>query len=889
MTSAGRRVPLSFAAPASRFIGRAADLSAIGALFAEGRRLVTLWGPAGMGKTRLAQEITAGLSAASAGEAVRFCEVETARDLSSFCSAVARALGLAVAAGEGDEGTVERLGRALAAEGPAFLVLDNLEQVVEAAAPAIAAWVRVAKEARFLITSRERTRIAGEVSYELGPLSLPEGDAASSEAVELFLDRARAIAPASPLGAESWPAVGALVRRLEGIPLAIELAAARVDLLGLSGLGERLGKRLDLLGGAPRGAAPRQATLRGAVAWSWELLDEGDRRALAAFSLFRGGFSLEAAEAVLGEPALDRVQSLRDKSLIRAASRAASLPARLSLYEAVREFAEERLHERGEAERASRRHAAHFLALGEAAAEDYARAGSVEALDRIGDELENLLAVVDRALRGAAPSGPHQVTEALRALLAIDPVLSTRGPFGIHLDLLDRALALAASVGEVDPLLGARALAARGRARQLRGQEADGLADLAAARARAAALGATAIEASILVDLGVVHHGRREMERARACYEEALALHRGAAGLARGEAGRDRRAEARVFGNLGALHHDERRFDEALRHYEAALELAAAAGDLRTLGIFSTNVGLLEQERGASLAALRRYERAAAILAEVGDRRLLGITLGNLGLMSHEDGRPDEARAQYERAVTLLREAGDRRSEALAEARLGAALASLDRPEAARAALSRADRLLVHAGDPLAAEIASVGRGFLDLALSRAARVGGREAEAEAHLAEARRRIAQAREGDPSAADRSDDVRLCLRILERGLRAVDRAASAAPELLVTPEARWIRPPDGAWQDLRERHAVRRLVLRLVEQQRAQPGRGLSLSELQEAGWPGERILPRAASNRIYVAMNQLRKLGLKDALRKSGEGYYLDPALPVHHTAVEPV
>jgi predicted ATPase len=889
MTSAGRRTFSSFAAPATRFIGRREDLAQLETILGIDQ-LVTIWGPAGMGKTRLAQEF----AASHRGGAVICCEVEAARDLPSFCAVVARALGVAVEAGRGDEEVVARLGHAIAAEGPVLVVIDNLEQVVEAAAPAIAGWVREAKEARFLVTSRERARIAGEVSFELGPLPLPEGGAATSEAVELFLDRARAVAPARSFGAESWPAIADLVRRLEGIPLAIELAAARVELLGLAGLGERLGERLDLLGGTARGAAPRQATLRGAVAWSWDLLDEPDRRALAAFSLFRGGFDLAAADAILDEPALHRVQSLRDKSLLRAAAPNAARPARLSLYEAVREYAEEKLHERGEADDVAELHAAHFLAIGEAAAEAYARSGAVEALDRLGDEVENLLAVVERALkRSAARATPAQlakilkprVTSALRALLAVDPLLSTRGPFGIHLDLLDRALDLAEWAGEIDPLLRARALAARGRARQLRGDEAAGLADLAAAEGCAAALGATAVEASILVDLGVLHHRRREMDRARACYEAALALHRR-------EPSPDRRAEARVLGNLGALHHDERRFDEALRHYEPALALAAAAGDLRTLGIFSTNVGLLEQERGTSAAARGRYERAAAILAEVGDLRLLGITIGNLGSMCHEDGRPEEARAHHERAVALLREAGDRRSEALAEARLGAALASLDRSSnlgAARAALDRADRLLVHEADPLAAELASAARGFLDLALSRAARLAGREEEAVAHLAEARRRIAHAREGAPSAADRSDDVRLCLRILERGIAAVDRVASAAPELLVAPEARWVRPPGGDWQDLRERQAVRRILLRLVEQQRSHPGRGLSLADLQEAGWPGERILPRAAKNRIYVAMNQLRKLGLKEALRKSGEGYYLDPALPVHHTAVEPV
>jgi predicted ATPase len=897
MTAAARRRKHDLATPASRFIGRASDLAALAGLLGEGRRLVTVWGPAGMGKTRLALEVARAWAAAHPDESVRFCEIESARDLRAFCGAVARALGVVVAAGKKDAGTVDRIGRVLTAQGPMLVVLDNLEQVVEEAAPAIGEWVRAAPEVRFLVTSRERTRLAGEVSYELRPLAVPDPDgaAASSEAVELFLDRAAALGPARPLGAESLPKIAALVRRLEGIPLAIELAAARADLLGLDALGARLGKRLDLLGGVHRGALARQATLRNAVEWSWDLLDEPDRRALARCAVFRGGFALEAADAVLGEPSLDRMASLRDKSLLRAVARHPGAPPRFALYEAVRELAEEKLAERGDKATAEAQSAAHHLAIGEAAAADWARSGSVDALDRIGDDLENLLAVVERALaRTAAAMGPptaadagapsaparRSVEEALRALLVIDPVLSTRGPFGIHLELLDRALAVADQAG-TDPALGARALAARGRARQLRGSDAGGLADLGVARARAAALGATGIEAVILLEIGVVHHRRREMVEARACYEGALALVR---------RGGERRDEGRALGNLGALHHDEHRFDEAMRHYQPALATAAAVGDLRMEGLFSMNVGLLEQERGQAGEARRRYERAVAVLEEVGDLRLLGITLGSMGLLCHEEGRLEEARGYHARAAALLREAGDRRSEARAEARLGASLASLDRLDEARAALGRGDRLLAHLDDPLDAELLAVARGFLDLALAHAARVAGREGESTACLTEARRRIDHARAGAPSLADRVDDIRLFLRILERGLAAVDTgAAGDATELLLAPEARWIRPPGGTWQDLRERHAVRRLLLCLVAKRREAPGRGIALPELQEAGWPGERILQQAASNRIYVAVNQMRKMGLKDCLKHGADGYFLDPGLSVQHTAVEPV
>jgi predicted ATPase/Tfp pilus assembly protein PilF len=883
MAAALRRPKHQLAVPASRFIGRGEDLAALARLFDEGRRLVTVWGPAGMGKTRLAQEFALARAEAHPEEAAWLCELEEARDLKAFCGAVARALGAAVAAGKKDDGTVARIGRVLAAQGSALLVLDNLEQVIGPAASAVDVWIRAAPEVRFLVTSRERTRLPGEVSYELSPLSLPEPDpeAPASEAVELFLDRVNAQRPRRPLGAESAPVVAALVRTLEGIPLAIELAAARVEVLGLPALLSRLEHRLDLLGGSLRGVEARQATMRNAVAWSWDLLDEPDRRALARCSAFRGGFSLEAADAVLGEPALDRVQSLRDKSLLRALARDGARPpaaVRFSLYEAVRELAAEKLAERGEEGLVAERHAAYYLAAGEAHAAEWERKGSVDALDRIGEELPNLLAIVERALD--RPPTPAAAAEALRALMVIDPVLATRGPFGIHLELLDRALE-AARLASADPLLEARALSARGRARNLRGHDATGREDLERARERAAALSADHVEAAILRDLGVLHHQRREMAPARSHYEQALALHRRSG---------DRRAEGQVLGNLGALHHDEGHFDEAMRHYEPAISIAASAGDRRTEGIFSGNVGLLEQERGAATQARRRYERAVAILEEVGDIRLLAIMLSNLGVLHHEEGRLDEARQSHARAAALLAEVGDRRSEALAAGRLGATLAALDRIADARAALDRGERLLAHLDDTLGAEILAVARGFLDLALARSARIEGRPIEAAEHLEGARRRIARARSGAPSLADRSDDIRLCLRILERAIEAVDGApAHASSELLLAPEARWCRAPGGDWQDLRDRHAVRRLLVRLADQQRKEPGRGVSLADLQEAGWPGERILPQAASNRIYVAVNQLRKLGLKDWLKRSGEGYYLDPALPVHYTSVEPI
>lgn len=892
MADAARPRRRHLALPASRFIGREGELVAIAGLLRGGERLVTLWGPAGMGKTRLALELASRWAEAQAGEAVWLCELTACRDLRAVCGAVARAIGAQVAAGRREATLVERIGRALATEGPALLVLDNLEHVLEQTAPALDAWVRAAPELRFLATSRERTRLAGEISYELGPLGLPaEGSTERSAAVALFLDRAaahRASAPPPPPGDEHLADVAALVRRLEGIPLAIELAAAREGVLGVRGLLARLGSRLDLLAGAARGREARQATLRSAIEWSWDLLDDRERRALACCSAFHGPFTLAAAAAVLAEPdaaVIDRIEALRDKSLLRAAPPRSDGATRFALYEVVRELAAEKLAERGEREAAIERHAAFYLAAGEAAAADFERRGALDALNHIAGDLEELLAVAEGALALAtAPrAGAEAAAErALRALCAIEPVLSTRGPFGAQLELLDRALAAAEALA-AEPRVVARALAARGRARRLRGQAEAALEDLERARAQAAALGAEALLSGILADLGVLHHGRRDMERARDHYAQALALHRALG---------DRRAEGRVLGNLGALHHDERREAEAAAYYEHAIAIAAEIGDGRMEGIFSTNAGLLEQERGAPAQARRRYERAAAILGEVGDLRLLAITLGNLGALHHEEGRLADARACHGRAVGLLREVGDRRSEGIALCRLGAALASVGAVDEARRAIEPAERLLAQLGDEPDVELARVASGFVDLALAQAARRAGRGEEAAAHAGAARRRIARAREGSPSSASRSDDVRLLLRILERSLAALgglpEARAEGERELLLTEGARFVRPPGGGWHDLRERHAARRLLHALAEQQRCAPGRGLSLAALKEAGWPGERILPEAAANRIYVAMNQLRKLGMKPWLRRDAEGYSLDPALPVHYVAVEP-
>ncbi len=855
----------SFAAPRARFVGRRRELDAVCQRLRGGARLVTLWGPAGMGKTRLAVESALALRAHFGG-GVFLAELAEARSEAALARIVARALDLTLGPGAGDEldeRLVARVGEALAAKGRVLLVADNLEQVHAAAIKALGAFLRAAPEAAFLATSRERLRLPGENAVELLPLPI-------DGAAELFLDR---IGRASE-GASLGKALGPLLERLEGIPLAIELCAARFDLLGLEGSLGLLKKRLDAFAGRDRAA--RHGTLRSALTWSWELLDEADRGALQRLAVFRGSFSAEAGAAVIGDAfgfPLDRIASLRDKSWLRVEpARDPLRPSLLSLFEGGRELAREKLDERPEErEDASRRHAAHLLAASEPALARFEADGTARALETIGTDLESLFALADEAIDGG------DARLALRCVLIIDAWVMTRGPFAGHLQRLGAAVALGEGRGEeVGSGLLARGLVALGRARGVAG-----LFD----SAREALERAAPVEAAALIELGIVRHRQGDLAAAEALYGRALERTRATGG----------RAEARALGNLGAVHHDAGRFEAAIEHYERALGalLAAPAGarDLRLLGVFSTNLGLLEQERSALSEASLRFSAAVEWLSEAGDGRLLAIASGSLGALHHEDGRLEEALAWHERALALLAETGDRRSEALARARAAAVLASLGRADEARSELGRGEALARALGDDLALSTLDTSRAFLDLAASQRAARERRMDGAKASLDAAKARVERARAGTPSAAERSDDVRALLRLFDRTLAATtsEGAADADPEaLLVSPGARWMRPPSGMWQDLRKREPARRLLEKLVAEHRSRPGAPVSLDALREAGWPGEKIKLEAARNRVYVALNQLRKLGLSDAIRRVEGGYSLAPDLIVHVLALDP-
>jgi predicted ATPase len=432
----------------SEFLGREAQLSVIRDLLdTAGVRLLTLTGPGGIGKTRLALQ-------AAADEIDRFehgvflVDLSAARDPQAAFEAVVRAVGLT---GTSDEEPFDLLLRGLAGK-RMLLLLDNFEQVVEAAED-VAELLRRCAELKVLVTSREALRVRGEHLLAVPPLSVPAVDdgpvsadvAAGSEAVRLFLERAREARPEFALTDENAVAVAEITARLDGLPLAIELAAARLTLFSPEELRDRLRSRLELLGRGPRDLPARQRTLRGTIEWSYELLDEDERAVFRLFSVF-SPTRVEAVEAVaarlgpLGDvDVVEGLASLTDKSLVRGVD--AGGEQRLSMLETIREYASERLADDPElAAAAGRAHAEHFADFARGRRERLFGPERDETLDELASELGNLLA----AWRHWVAAGDlEQLGKLLDALWVLD---DARGWYHATLELTNDLLGVLAAV-----------------------------------------------------------------------------------------------------------------------------------------------------------------------------------------------------------------------------------------------------------------------------------------------------------------------------------------------------------------------------------------------------------------------------------------------------------
>ena len=414
-------------------VGRDRELAELtGLLRGGGPRLVTVTGPAGGGKTRLALQAAAELLD-EREDGVWYVALESVREAQLVRPTVAAAL--AVPEGELDRHLEQR---------SLLLVLDNLEHLLDAAADVAAL---ASPTVSVLVTSRAPLRVTGEQEYPLGPLPVDDG-------VELFVERARAVRPAFR---EATGTLGELVRRLDGLPLAIELAAARVRLLTPEAILDRIDHRLTLLTGGARDRPTRQQTLRGAIEWSYGLLGEEERRLFARLAVFHGGFDLEAAEAVC-DATLDGIETLVESSLVRAED------DRFSLLESIRELAVERLAESGELEELVARHAAHYLLLGEQARTQIRAACWLgHWMDWCTRELDNCRAAVATFRRAG------DLESEARAVLVLVGYLQARGRLRESVAVLDE---IAPRTAELDPALRVWLDQARGQAAFLGGDGA---------------------------------------------------------------------------------------------------------------------------------------------------------------------------------------------------------------------------------------------------------------------------------------------------------------------------------------------------------------------------------------------------------------------------------
>jgi predicted ATPase len=671
------------------------------------QRLVVVTGPGGIGKTRLVLEVLPQLVAEFSG-GIFFVPLAGLSDTRFVGTALIQALGLEHAT---ELEPLEQAARSLAKDRK-LVVFDNFEQLLPAGADALRFLVERAPELVCLVTSRQRLGLAGEREIALAPLATPAGDAvpeslARLPSVQILVDRAQAVRPDFQITKANAPAVAELVRRLEGIPLALALAAGRTQVLSPEKILDRIGERWTLLATRDRDVPERHRSLRAAIEGSTALLAPELLRLFARLSVFRGSFPLEAVEAVCEEPlALDRLSELRECSLVVADGN-----DRFEMLETLREYAGTLLT--SEELRAARdRHALHYLGFAERAGSELTGAEQAAWRDRIATEYDNLLAALEYA-----NANPDERQVGLRIAGSIWRFWSIRGPRSDGRRLL--AEALASSPGRTPVRVAALAGA---------GVLATGTADFPAARslfeeslALARGLRDPPGVARALNNLGGVASTLGDVENARILYEESAALAR--------ELG-NQRLLAGTTQNLARIAYFQGDYPRASALFQEGLAIEEAQGHTAAIVHTKNLLGIVAIELGEAATARAWIEGALAAARAEADEQGVAMSLSNLGWLAASTGDAAEARRLQSESLALLRKF-DARTE-MAEALLGLANAATDAsdPDAASAALDEASAIAAEVGDTRMAALVGAARG-------RLAHRGGDFATARVELARA--------------------------------------------------------------------------------------------------------------------------------------------------------
>ena len=628
-------------APTS-FIGHEKETAEIARLLTGAGRLLTLTGPAGVGKTRLALEAAAGMGGQFA-HGVMCVSLAPLRDPSLVVAALAAALGVPERQGRS---RLDSLKEALR-DRSQLLVLDNFEQVLPAA-PVLVELVIACPGLRLLVTSRAALRVSGEQEFVVSPLRLPGPGAAMHnpaelgrvEAVQLFVDRARAVRSDFALSEQTAGAVADICERLDGLPLAIELAAAWARVLEPPELRARLQHRLPLLMAGARDLPPRQQTLRAAIGWSYELLDADERRLFRQLAVFAGGCTLEAAEAVCGaESTLLVLARLVEQSLLR--HEPTGDEPRFGMLETTREYALEQLETNGEADVLRRRHASYYLRLAEIARPELSGPSQAEWLERLEREHANFRAALQAALdRG-------DVDTALRLAAALNGFWEARGHLAEGRRWLDAALAR----GESQPPA-SRAAALHGAAvlalRQGDHSSAAGLLQEALALWRG--LGDQAGTAASLNTLANAVMNLGDYGRARALFQESLSIQREL---------NDRRGVATALHNLGTLAATEGDHQAARPLLEEGLALRREMGDLTGIALALDNLGVVLRVLGDYAQADALLEEGLELRRHLGHKWGISSSLANLAQSALDQGDAARAATLTRESLRLAWEIGD--------------------------------------------------------------------------------------------------------------------------------------------------------------------------------------------------------------------------------------
>jgi predicted ATPase/DNA-binding NarL/FixJ family response regulator len=665
-------------------LGREREAGQLGALLDDPAiRLVTVTGPGGVGKTRLALHVAALLER---DRAVAFVPLAAVTDPALVVPAILSSLGAYADAGEAPD---DRLVAAVDDE-DVLIVLDNLEQVLEAAGT-LGHLLRRCPGLTLLITSQAPLNIAGEQLFPLRPLAVPAANAtdvaaiASADAVALFMERTRAANPAVVLDAGTAATIAAICRRLDGLPLGIELAAARTRILSPEALLARLSDRLRVLGGDRRDVPDRLRTLRNAVAWSYGLLAPDEQRLFRRLCVFADGATLEAVEAVYGpdagaRPAFDVLGALVDHSLVQAVP----LPSgetRFVLLETLRDYGREQLERAGEEDAARLAHATWYIDLAEVAEPHLLGRGQRAWLEGLQPEIANIRAAVTWLL----DSGREPL--ALRLLAALWRFCSAYGLSREARDWLQRALAAPSTRNAPRR---AKALIAAGHLFEDQRQLAAARACFEDAREVAVATGDRLAESQALMGIGIVTHDAGDYAAALPIHERALALAR--------ETGH-RHTITRSLGSLGAISYFQGRLDDAERYWEECRATLAELGDTITEAIVTGNLGALAFERADLARSEEMHRRALALQRQLRATRDLPYSLINLGGVATLRGDFALARTCVGEAIALLREAGNTAVEGVAvNVAAGLALAEGRIADAASLVLE-STRLVTQAGD----------------------------------------------------------------------------------------------------------------------------------------------------------------------------------------------